>query len=57
MRGWFRSLRWRRRPVHVLPPQMDPGEAIIISRSGHTEESWARLTDQERANIRWRVGA
>ena len=57
MRGWFRSLRWRRRPAPPLPKQMDAGEAIIISKSEHTEESWARLTNRERAEIRWRIRA
>jgi len=37
--------------------RLSPAEAIIISRAGHTEESWNRLTPQERADIRWRLGA
>ena len=57
MRGWFRGLRWRRPSPLPEPTRPSPGEAIIISKSGHTEESWARLTNQERADIRWRVGA
>ena len=57
MRGWFRGLRWRRPRPAPQPSRPSPGEAIIISKSGHTEESWATLTDSQRADIRWRVGA
>lgn len=50
---WFR----RTRPTAPTRPRLSVSEAIIITRSGHTEQSWAALTNQERANIRWRVGA
>ena len=43
----------RKRPA---PDRLTPSEAIIISRSGHTVESWDRLTPQQRADIRWRIG-
>jgi hypothetical protein len=44
---------------HTPPPveRLTPSEAMIISKSGHTEESWNRLTPQQRADIRWRLGA
>lgn len=36
--------------------RLTPAEAIIISKAGHTEESWDRLTPQQRADYRWRLG-
>ena len=51
--------RWRAYAEHLDGPveRLSPSEAIIISRSGHTVESWNRLTPQQRADIRWRLGA
>jgi hypothetical protein len=43
-------------PIELPDERLTPAEAIIISRSGHTEESWYRLTPQQRADIRWRIG-
>lgn len=43
-------------PIHLPDERLTPAEAIIISRSGHTEESWNRLTPQQRAEIRWNLG-
>lgn len=51
---WFR----RRRPTTPAPDQQPcVAEARIISRAGLTLEQWHALTNRERANIRWRVGA
>lgn len=50
---WFP--RRKRRPQPPAP-RLSPSEAIIISRSGHTEQSWSRLTHQQRATIRARIG-
>jgi hypothetical protein len=51
---WFR----RRRPAVQAPcPQPAVAEALIIARAGLTPAKWKALTNQERANIRWRVGA
>jgi len=52
---WLSALL--RRPAEPPPERLTPSEAIIISRSGHTVESWDRLTPQQRADIRWRLGA
>lgn len=43
-------------PIELPDDRLTPAEAIIISRSGHTEESWDRLTPAERADIRWNIG-
>ncbi len=48
---WF-----RRKPAPQPAPRLTPSEAIIISRSGHTEASWQRLTPAQRADIRWKLG-
>ena len=48
---WF-----RRKPAPEPIERLTPSEAIIISRSGHTEQSWQRLTPAERADIRWKLG-
>jgi hypothetical protein len=48
---WF-----RRKPAPQTTGRLNPSEAIIISRSGHTEESWDRLAPYERADIRWKLG-
>ena len=47
LRRWFR----RTRPT-LAPPQLDPHEARVASAWNHTEQSWAALTAQERANLR-----
>ena len=36
--------------------RLSVSEAIIISRAGLTPEKWDRLTPQERADYRWRIG-
>lgn len=48
---WF-----RRKPAPPPVDRLTPAEAIIISRSGHTEASWDRLTPAQRADIRWNLG-
>ena len=40
--------RTRPTPQHRL----DPHEAKVMSVNNHTEDSWAALTDQERAQAR-----
>lgn len=58
MRGWFRFLRRRRlRPAPQPKPQLSVGDAINISKAGLTRAQWEALTNKERADIRWRVGA
>lgn len=50
---WFR----RRRPKLTVTTQLSLAEAVVIHKAGLTLEQWQALTNQERANIRWRVGA
>jgi hypothetical protein len=51
---WFR----RRRPTTPQPsPQLAVAEAQILARAGLTLAQWQALTNRERADIRWRVGA
>ena len=45
--SWFR----RNKPA-VTPPSLDPHEAAIMSAHNHTEQSWAALTNPERARYR-----
>ena len=46
----------RRKPIPLPDERLTPAEAIIISRSGHTPETWDQLTPQQRADIRWNLG-
>lgn len=50
---WFR----RRRPSPPTTPQLTVAETLIIHRAGLTLTQWTSLTNKERADIRWRVGA
>jgi len=45
-------------PIHLpeKTPRLSVSEAIIISRSGLTPQQWDRLTPEERADYRWRIG-
>jgi len=54
----FQIFDARRKPIPLpeTPARLSVSEAIIISRSGHTQETWDRLTPQERADIRWNIG-
>lgn len=45
-------IRLFRRTRPTPPPRVDPQEAKVIAAHGHTEESWAALTHQERADAR-----
>ena len=47
----------RRKRIPLPDERLTPAEAIAISRSGHTPETWDRLSPGERADIRWRLGA
>lgn len=47
---------FRRPKPAPTPPRLSVAEAIIISKSGNTPESWAKKTDQERAKIRASIG-
>ena len=38
------------------PTRLSAAEAIIVSRAGLTQAQWERLTPQERADYRWRIG-
>lgn len=48
---WFRS-----KPAPQPSGRLTPAEAIIISRSGHTEHTWNQLAPAQRADIRWKLG-
>ena len=45
-------------PIHLpeKTPRLSVSEAIIISRTGLTPQQWDRLTPEERADYRWRIG-
>lgn len=49
---WFR----RRRPTHTVTTQLTLAEAVTIHKAGLTLDQWQALTNQQRANIRWRIG-
>lgn len=57
MRGWFRSLRWKRRqaPAKIAPLSLP--DALVASRAGLTESDWRALDDRDRATYRLRIGA
>jgi hypothetical protein len=50
---WFR----RKRPSITVTSQLSLAEAVVIYKSGLTLTEWQALSNHERANIRWRVGA
>lgn len=50
---WFR----RRRPTLKVTTGLSLSEAVIIHKAGLTLDQWQALTNRERANLRWRVGA
>lgn len=53
----FLSLFRRTRPTLAVAPRLSLAEAVVIHKAGLTLDQWQALTNQDRANIRWRVGA
>ncbi|UDL14890.1 hypothetical protein PP357_gp43 [Arthrobacter phage Sarge] len=45
------------RPIPLPdPPRISRSDAEVIFRADLTLTQWEKLTDKERADIRWRVG-
>lgn len=50
---WFR----RQRPAPPPPaPRLSVSDALVAHYAGLTEAEWLALTDQARADYRWRSG-
>lgn len=45
----------RRKPTPPDPPRLSVPDALTAHHAGLTYWQWMRLTDAERAELRWRV--
>lgn len=48
---------WRKaQPPAPVQPRLTRADADVLHRAGLTLTQWQALTDQERAELRWRLG-
>lgn len=47
----------RRKPIHLPGQSLTRADADVLNRAGLTLTEWDALTDEERADYRWRLGA